>query len=113
MRINGGRRRGTVRARVRVRVRSSVVALSLAGVAAMGLTAGCGMDLRDHECMSDEYPVKATGPEGGSACQTNGQAPPAGYVRFPAGQVPQRVGDKWDVYWETHGLDDKGRLIKN
>lgn len=109
MRSNGGRRRGTVRGRVR----GSVVVLALTGVAAMGLATGCGMDLRDHECMSDEYPVKAVGPEGGSACQTNGQAPPAGYVHFPAGQVPQRVGDKWDVYWETHGLDDKGHLIKD
>ncbi|MEE4541138.1 hypothetical protein V2S66_04040 [Streptomyces sp. V4-01] len=90
-----------------------MVAMALAGVAVVGMTSACDVDLRDHECMSDEYPVQAVGPEGGSACATNGHEPDAGYVRYPAGQVPQRVGDKWDVYWQSHGLDAAGHLIKN
>ena len=101
-----------VRSKRRVRLRSSLLALSLTGLTAAGLTA-CSMDIRDHECMSNEYPVQAIGPQGGGACATNGQAPPKGYVRYPKGQVPQRVGDKWDTYWNSHGLDANGKLIKN
>jgi len=63
--------------------------------------------------MSDEYPVKAVGPGGGSACVSDGQEPPDGMVRYPKGQVPERVGDKWDVYWESHDLDEDGKLVKD
>ncbi|MYS22138.1 hypothetical protein GTW78_18565 [Streptomyces sp. SID4948] len=90
-----------------------MVALALLGAAAAGMAAACDTDLRDHECMSDEYPVQAVGPEGGSMCVTNGKEPPAGTVRYPKGQVPQRVGDRWDRYWQDHGLDAHGRLLTN
>ena len=96
----------------RRRLRPPLIALSLAGVAAVWLTTACGPDLRDHMCGSNEYPVQAVGPEGGGQCVTNGKNPPAGTVRYPKGQVPKRVGDKWDLYWQDHGLDAHGKLIK-
>jgi hypothetical protein len=47
----------------------------------------------------------------GSACVSDGEEPAAGYARYPRGKVPQEVGDKWDVYWETHTLDENGKII--
>ncbi|MEU8527111.1 hypothetical protein AB0C77_16165 [Streptomyces sp. NPDC048629] len=47
----------------------------------------------------------------GSACVSDEQEPPAGYVRYPAGKVPEQVGDKWDMYWHTHTLDKDGKII--
>jgi hypothetical protein len=61
--------------------------------------------------MSDEYPVQGVGPQGGSQCVPKGQDPPEGTVRYPKGQAPQRVDDKWDRYWQDHGLDARGQLI--
>lgn len=110
-RIRRGRRGGRGRSGWARGVMAAVGLVGVVGVAAV--TAGCSVDLRDYECSSDEYPVQAVGAGSGSACVTKGEEPPAGYVRYPAGQVPQRVGDKWDVYWQTHGLDAKGHLIKN
>jgi hypothetical protein len=64
-------------------------------------------------CESDEYPVQAVGAPGSGMCVTKGDEPAAGYVRYPAGEVPQLVDDKWDLYWRDHALDADGKLIKN
>jgi len=80
-------------------------------VAAFGLTlltAGCAADAI---CGSDEYPVKAVGGTTGSACVPAGEQPPAGYVRYPEGKVPKHVGDKWDEYWSTVVVDERGTVV--
>jgi hypothetical protein len=79
-----------------------------AALTATLLTAGCGQDAI---CGSDSYPVKAVGTTTGQDCVPEGQEPPAGYVRYPDGKVPQRVGDKWDEYWSKVVVDDKGAVV--
>jgi hypothetical protein len=79
--------------------------------AALGVTllsAGCA---EDAICGSDDYPVKAVGSKTGQDCVPEGQEPPAGYVRYPEGKVPERVGDKWDEYWSTVVVDEKGAVV--
>ena len=79
--------------------------------AALGVTllsAGCA---EDAICGSGDYPVKAVGTETGQDCVPEGQEPPAGYVRYPEGKVPERVGDKWDEYWSTVVVDEKGAVV--
>ena len=44
-------------------------------------------------------------------CVPEGQEPPAGYVRYPEGKVPEHVGDKWDEYWSTVVVDAKGNVV--
>jgi hypothetical protein len=61
-------------------------------------------------CRNGEYPVTAVGSTG-RACVPGDQEPPAGYVRFPAGQEPKRTGDKWDEYWTTHMIDKSGAAV--
>jgi len=107
--VENAGRRGDLR---RGGARRAVGGLCAAGVAVMGLVTGCGMDLRDHECQANEYPVQAVGVPGSGACVTKGKEPPDGDVRYPPGEVPQRVGDKWDVYWDSHAMDADGHLIK-
>ncbi|MFC1414739.1 SCO0607 family lipoprotein [Streptacidiphilus sp. N1-12] len=85
--------------------------LLVVGTAVGGLTAACSLDTRDAVCRGSEYPVASVGSPGGGACVSNGKQPPTGYVRYPEGQVPQHVDDKWDTYWSTHALDDQGRLV--
>jgi len=36
----------------------------------------------------------------------------AGYTRYPEGQVPDRVGDKWDEYWSTRIIDENGKVTE-
>lgn len=86
----------------------TVWGLALAGVTAAMLT-GCSME--DAQCGGGEYPVLTVGSTGG-ACVTNGEEPPKGYVRYPEGKVPEHVGDKWDEYWSTHTINEKGDIIK-
>ena len=79
--------------------------------AALGLTlltAGC---VEDAICGSDDYPVKAVGNTTGQDCVPEGEEPPAGYVRYPAGKVPKHVGDKWDEYWSTVVVDERGNVV--
>ncbi len=79
--------------------------------AALGLTlltAGCG---EDAICGADAYPVKAVGGTTGQDCVPEGEEPPAGYVRYPAGKVPKHVGDKWDEYWSTVVVDERGNVV--
>ncbi|WP_328466428.1 SCO0607 family lipoprotein [Streptomyces sp. NBC_00448] len=108
----GRNRSGAVRAAGRHGIRASMVGAVLVGAAVVATSTACGVDLRDRECTSNEYPVQAVGPEGGGQCVTKGKEPPAGTVRYPKGQEPKRVGDKWDLYWQDHGLDANGKLIK-
>jgi len=89
-------------------MRTRLLALAaLAGV--MAATGGCS--LRDAICGHGDYPVKAVGTATGSTCVKNGQPPPAGYVRYPAGQVPQHVDDKWDKYWQGKIVDQNGHIV--
>jgi hypothetical protein len=71
-----------------------------------GLTTGCS--IREAICSSGEYPVAAVNSTSGRACVPDGEQPPAGYVRFPQGKVPQHVDDEWDIYWDEHKLDEHG-----
>ena len=80
-------------------------------VTALGLcllTGGCA---EDAVCGSDAYPVKAVGNTTGRTCVPEGEDPPAGYVRYPEGKVPERVGDKWDEYWSTKVVDEQGNVV--
>ncbi len=79
------------------------------GMLGMLLLGGCSM--QDAMCGSGEYPVKVVNSTSGGACVKNGEEPPSEYVRYPEGKVPQRVGDEWDTYWDTHMLDESGKEI--
>ncbi|MDL5205687.1 hypothetical protein [Streptomyces sp. ALI-76-A] len=85
-----------------------VWALALAAASA-ALLVGCSTE--DASCGGGEYPVLAVGSTG-SACVSDGEEPPKGYVRYPEGKVPEHVGDKWDTYWNTHTVDENGKIIK-
>lgn len=50
----------------------------------------------EHVCSEGEFPVYATSNSTGGACVKNGKEPPSGYARYPAGRVPEIVGDKYD-----------------
>ena len=84
-----------------------LIVTSTALLALLSLS-GCG---NDAICGSDDYPVKLVGSTTGRACVAKGEQPPAGYVRYPAGQEPRHVGDKWDVYWDDKRLDESGRVV--
>lgn len=85
--------------------RTWMVAAGVAtGVAVAVLVSGCGF--REAICSSGEYPVAAVRSTTGRACVPDGQQPPDGYVRFPAGKVPKYIDDKWDRYWSEHQLDE-------
>jgi hypothetical protein len=88
--------------------RRHISLLLVAAVAAGGL-AGCSF--REAICRSGEYPVAAVDSTTGRACVADGEEPPAGYVRFPAGKVPEHVGDEWDRYWGEHELDEHGKEV--
>ncbi|MEU1125377.1 hypothetical protein ABZ371_17885 [Streptomyces sp. NPDC005899] len=83
--------------------------LALAALTVALLTTGCST--ADAICGGGEYPVLAVG-GGGSACAPEGEEPPGGYTRYPAGKVPEHVGDKWDTYWDTRTVDKDGRIVK-
>jgi hypothetical protein len=71
------------------------------------LAAGCGPDAI---CASGEYPVIQVGGTG-RTCVADGQPPPSGFARFPAGQEPRHVDDKWDTYWRTHTVNPSGAVV--
>lgn len=91
------------------RLRFAAAALVTAATA-VALTGCAGLQYEEHICSSGEYPVMSVGGTG-SACVSDGQEPPAGFVRYPEGKVPQKVGDTWDLYWDTHTLDKNGNII--
>ncbi|MFF2571395.1 SCO0607 family lipoprotein [Streptomyces sp. NPDC058084] len=91
--------------------RFRVAAAALASATAIVALAGCaGVEYQEAICSSGEYPVMSVGGTG-SACVSDKQEPPAGFVRYPEGKVPQHVDDTWDVYWDTHTLDKDGNII--
>ncbi|MDN3027989.1 hypothetical protein [Streptomyces sp. S.PB5] len=87
-----------------------IAAVLASAVAAVTLTGCAGWEYQESICSSGEYPVLAVGTTG-SACVADGAEPDAGYARYPEGKVPQEVGDKWDVYWQTHTLDKDGTIV--
>jgi hypothetical protein len=88
--------------RVRLIVLGAVVATSLSGCV-----------IEERICGSDHYPVKAVGSTTGQDCVPEGEEPPKGYVRYPEGQVPEVVGDKWDEYWSTRVVDENGTIVSS
>ncbi|MEU5211794.1 hypothetical protein [Streptomyces sp. NPDC020742] len=96
----GGRRRPGGR-------RTAVLAIAAVTVA----LSATGCSTEDAKCRGGEYPVLAIGSSTGGACVPNGKKPPKGFTRYPAGKVPEHVGDKWDTYWETHTVDKSGKII--
>ncbi|AJF69522.1 SCO0607 family lipoprotein [Streptomyces vietnamensis] len=87
------------------------VAAALVGAGAVVALTGCaGIEYQEDICSSGEYPAMSVGATG-SVCVSDKEKPPAGFVRYPEGKVPQQVGDKWDVYWDTHTLDKDGNII--
>jgi len=83
----------------------------LALIVITGALLAGGCSFQDRICRSGEYPVKAVGNTTGRTCVKDGDNPPAGYVRYPDGQVPQHVDDKWDKYWRTVIVDENGRVV--
>lgn len=84
-------------------------ATALAGVTVVLALTGCSYE--EGICSGNEYPVMTVGATG-SACVADEQDPPKGYVRYPKEKVPQKVDDKWDVYWRTHTLDQHGGVLE-
>ncbi|MFB9412595.1 SCO0607 family lipoprotein [Dactylosporangium matsuzakiense] len=88
-----------------VRIRSAVALL----VILVSPVSAC--DMRERVCRSQEYPVKAVGNRTGAACVAKGQEPPAGYVRYPAGQEPVYLDDEWYRYWQDKVVDEHGAIV--
>ncbi|MFJ6700321.1 SCO0607 family lipoprotein [Streptomyces sp. NPDC091272] len=104
-------RRQPARARTAVsgyRRGRGVPALVLAVAAAAFSVTGCSLE--DAICGGGEYPVLNVGSTG-SACVSEGEEPPKGYVRYPEGKVPEHVGDEWDEYWQSHTVDKDGKIV--
>ncbi|MGW0955580.1 SCO0607 family lipoprotein [Streptomyces sp. NPDC001212] len=94
--------------RVRIAVGGALTAA--AAILALAGCSGAGLSLEDSICGGGEYPVMTVGGTG-SDCVPNGDKTPDGYTRYPEGKVPQKVDDKWDVYWRTHTVNDKGEIV--
>lgn len=45
-------------------------------------------------------------------CVPDNEDPPAGFVRYPAGKVPQYVDDEWDLYWSHVTIEPDGSIVK-
>ena len=88
-----------------MRKRGAAAAIFLPGMILLG---GCAPEAI---CSDGEYPVAAVRSTTGRACVADDEQPPAGYVRFPDGKVPQHVDDEWDLYWQSHMLDATGREL--
>ncbi|AVV41771.1 hypothetical protein C6376_10270 [Streptomyces sp. P3] len=85
-----------------------------AAVAAVAVTAaltGCSLQIEVAVCGRGRYPVLAVNSSGGD-CVPDGEEPAGGWARYPAGKVPEKVGDKWDVYGGTRTLDGKGAIVE-
>jgi len=87
-----------------------VALLTAVSLAAVSLAvAGCSV--RERICGSGEHPVKAVGNATGRTCVRDGADPPAGYVAYPASQVPKYLDDKWDRYWSDKVVDERGTIV--
>ncbi|MFJ9994989.1 SCO0607 family lipoprotein [Streptomyces werraensis] len=91
------------------RARTAAAALASA-VAVVAVTGCAGFEYREDICSADEYPALSVGGTG-SICVSSKEAPPAGFVKYPQGKAPQQVDDKWDLYWDTHTLDEDGKVV--
>ncbi|MDX3575680.1 SCO0607 family lipoprotein [Streptomyces sp. FL07-04A] len=99
---------------IRVRVRPGrglVLAGAAAAAAAVSTLTGCSLQLEEAVCGGGHYPVLAVN-SGGGDCVPDGEEPAEGWARYPEGKVPEKVGDKWYVYWSTHTLDGKGAIVE-
>ncbi|MGC0334266.1 hypothetical protein RKD23_007256 [Streptomyces sp. SAI-170] len=84
---------------------------ALAGAAAVAALTGCSaLEYQEDLCMAGHYPVLAVN-DSGSDCVPDDEQPPTGYARYPQDKMPRHVGDKWDVFWSTHTLDENGAVI--
>ncbi|MFI2733751.1 SCO0607 family lipoprotein [Streptomyces sp. NPDC018711] len=95
------------------KTRRTLPGLLVTALTAPLLLTGCAFQIQDRVCGSGSYPVKAVGNPDGGDCVVDGQEPPEGYVRYPAGKVPEYVGDEWDRYWDTVTVDKDGRAVPN
>ena len=43
---------------------------------------------------------------------SDGDKVPKGTFRYPEDKTPKHVDDKWDIYWQTHTIDEHGAIIK-
>ena len=73
-------------------VQRARITVVLLGIMLTALTAG-GCALHEHVCRAGEYPVRTSTTDDGLACTPDDEEPPAGYERFPAGEVPEYVDD--------------------
>jgi hypothetical protein len=96
---------------MRTRIRTRGLATMMLGATALAATmAAGGCSWNESICGGGQYPVSAVGSTGRD-CAPEGEEPPAGYVRYPEGKVPKHVGDEWDVYWDTHIIDETGAIV--
>ncbi|WTW98761.1 hypothetical protein OG216_37875 [Streptomycetaceae bacterium NBC_01309] len=79
--------------------------LAVAGLAAGVLLASCS-NADGGVCYNDDYPVKMVGSASGTSCIDGDLEPPSGWVRYPAGQVPEELGDHWFRHWEYVVFDE-------
>ncbi|MER7761425.1 hypothetical protein [Streptomyces sp. NPDC097619] len=86
------------------------LALLLSAATVLTLTSCAGFEYREDICGGGHYPVLAVG-NTGSDCVPDDREPPEGFVRYPAGKVPQQVDDQWDVYWRTRTIDRDGNVV--
>jgi len=93
------------------RAKAPLYGLALAiGITAV-LASGCSLSFADRICDDGEYPVMGAANPASGMCVPNGEEPPGGYVRYPAGKVPQHVDDKWDLYWSHVTTDVYGNVV--
>ncbi|MFI1603647.1 SCO0607 family lipoprotein [Streptomyces griseofuscus] len=96
----------------RTRRRTTGTAAALVACSATTLAAlltGCST--ADAICSDGEYPVQNIGTTGGQ-CVADGDKVPKGTFRYPEDKTPKHVDDKWDIYWQTHTIDEHGAIIK-
>jgi hypothetical protein len=102
------RMRGTTGCR-RPGHRYRYAALAVLGAAVGLAVAACSS--QERVCSEGQYPVKYVGSATGSMCVADAEEPPAGYVRYPAGQVPEYRFDKWDKQWQNAVFDKDGNVV--
>lgn len=69
----------------------------LAFIAAALVYAVTTFEWNERICRNGEYPARGANGDTSRICVRNDQEPPPGFERYPAGQVPKVVGDKYDT----------------